>query len=63
MASSDLVNMGISVVSYTLKDIHDDQVNLGGPSSPVPRSHLLNPLEDSDCCFSLTGLFALFREG
>lgn len=27
MASSDLVNMGISVVSYTLKDIHDDQVN------------------------------------
>lgn len=28
MASSDLVNMGISVVSYTLKDIHDDQVNL-----------------------------------
>lgn len=25
MASSDLVNMGISVVSYTLKDIHDDQ--------------------------------------
>lgn len=26
MASSDLVNMGISVVSYTLKDVHDDQV-------------------------------------
>ncbi|XP_068106529.1 flotillin-1 [Hyperolius riggenbachi] len=25
VASSDLVNMGISVVSYTLKDIHDDQ--------------------------------------
>lgn len=63
MASSDLVNMGISVVSYTLKDIHDDQVNLGGSSSPVPRSHLLNPLEGSECRFSLTGLFALFREG
>ncbi|KAF1549930.1 Flotillin-1, partial [Eudyptes schlegeli] len=30
VASSDLVNMGISVVSYTLKDIHDDQVALGG---------------------------------
>lgn len=30
MASSDLVNMGISVVSYTLKDIHDDQVSLDG---------------------------------
>lgn len=30
MASSDLVNMGISVVSYTLKDIHDDQVPPGG---------------------------------
>ena len=29
VASSDLVNMGISVVSYTLKDIHDDQVKLG----------------------------------
>lgn len=27
VASSDLVNMGISVVSYTLKDVHDDQVN------------------------------------
>uniref|UniRef100_A0A8C1VCI1 Flotillin n=1 Tax=Cyprinus carpio TaxID=7962 RepID=A0A8C1VCI1_CYPCA len=25
VASSDLVNMGISVVSYTLKDVHDDQ--------------------------------------
>ncbi|NWH45195.1 FLOT1 protein, partial [Fregata magnificens] len=29
VASSDLVNMGISVVSYTLKDIHDDQVTPG----------------------------------
>lgn len=27
VASSDLVNMGISVVSYTLKDVHDDQVS------------------------------------
>lgn len=26
VASSDLLNMGISVVSYTLKDVHDDQV-------------------------------------
>uniref|UniRef100_A0A673LL00 Flotillin n=1 Tax=Sinocyclocheilus rhinocerous TaxID=307959 RepID=A0A673LL00_9TELE len=25
VASSDLVNMGIGVVSYTLKDVHDDQ--------------------------------------
>jgi flotillin len=25
VASSDLVNMGISVVSYTLKDIRDDE--------------------------------------
>uniref|UniRef100_A0A673NQB8 Flotillin n=1 Tax=Sinocyclocheilus rhinocerous TaxID=307959 RepID=A0A673NQB8_9TELE len=25
VASSDLLNMGISVVSYTLKDVHDDQ--------------------------------------
>ena len=27
VASSDLVNMGISVVSYTLKDVRDDQVS------------------------------------
>ena len=26
VASSDLVNMGISVVSYTLKDIKDEEV-------------------------------------
>lgn len=31
MASSDLVNMGISVVSYTLKDVHDDQVGIFCP--------------------------------
>ncbi|NWX01597.1 FLOT1 protein, partial [Caloenas nicobarica] len=31
VASSDLVNMGISVVSYTLKDIQDDQVTVGTP--------------------------------
>lgn len=28
VASSDLVNMGITVVSYTLKDIRDEEVNL-----------------------------------
>ena len=28
VASSDLVNMGITVVSYTLKDIRDDEVNI-----------------------------------
>jgi len=27
VASSDLVNMGISVVSYTLKDLKDDEVS------------------------------------
>ena len=26
VASSDLVNMGVSVVSYTIKDIRDDEV-------------------------------------
>ena len=26
VASSDMINMGISVVSYTLKDIQDDEV-------------------------------------
>ncbi|NWU33606.1 FLOT1 protein, partial [Hylia prasina] len=38
VASSDLVNMGISVVSYTLKDVHDEQVahlgQLGTPGVP-----------------------------
>lgn len=29
VASSDLVNMGITVVSYTLKDIRDEEVTLG----------------------------------
>lgn len=30
VASSDLVNMGISVVSYTLKDIRDEEVSTVG---------------------------------
>ena len=33
VASSDLVNMGIGVVSYTLKDVHDDQVPHVWPGS------------------------------
>ena len=28
VASSDLVHMGISVISYTLKDIRDEEVNI-----------------------------------
>uniref|UniRef100_A0A915KA60 Band 7 domain-containing protein n=1 Tax=Romanomermis culicivorax TaxID=13658 RepID=A0A915KA60_ROMCU len=28
VAAADLINMGISVVSYTLKDIRDDQIDL-----------------------------------
>ena len=28
VSSSDLVNMGITVVSYTIKDIRDDEVSL-----------------------------------
>ncbi|NWZ28370.1 FLOT1 protein, partial [Asarcornis scutulata] len=39
VASSDLVNMGISVVSYTLKDIHDDQVAPGGGQEGTQRGH------------------------
>ncbi|NXM88404.1 FLOT1 protein, partial [Oenanthe oenanthe] len=35
VASSDLVNMGISVVSYTLKDVHDEQGALAVPVAPV----------------------------
>ncbi|KAG7256391.1 hypothetical protein CRUP_019036, partial [Coryphaenoides rupestris] len=37
VASSDLVNMGISVVSYTLKDVHDDQVRLTCTRAVVPN--------------------------
>lgn len=32
VASSDLVNMGITVVSYTLKDIRDEEVSSRGSS-------------------------------
>jgi flotillin len=27
VASADLMNMGITVISYTLRDVRDDQVN------------------------------------
>ena len=42
MASSDLVNMGIGVVSYTLKDVHDDQVRLGSHSEGSEEQFILN---------------------
>ena len=35
VASSDLVNMGITVVSYTLKDIRDEEVC--GPPTVQPN--------------------------
>lgn len=58
MASSDLVNMGISVVSYTLKDIHDDQVGGRCPLAP-----LLLALRGAQGLLSPTGLPALPGEG
>jgi len=42
VASSDLVNMGIGVVSYTLKDVHDDQVWPGWGSGCQEEELLLN---------------------
>lgn len=39
VASTDLYNMGITVVSYTLKDIRDDEVSIHeyfGPVHAVP---------------------------
>ena len=36
VASSDLVNMGITVVSYTLKDIRDEEVRIYLSFSYVP---------------------------
>lgn len=35
VASSDLVNMGITVVSYTLKDIRDEEVSVSVSVQPV----------------------------
>ena len=37
MASSDLVNMGITVVSYTLKDIRDDEVRRSAVDEESPN--------------------------
>ncbi|VDN10381.1 unnamed protein product [Dibothriocephalus latus] len=51
VASSDLINMGISVVSYTLKDIKDDQVS--------QRCTL--PLKCTGMPFCLTGVVSVAR--
>lgn len=51
VASSDLVNMGISVVSYTLKDVHDDQVN----------QHMCSKLHFIEC-FLCIGNHCEFKE-
>lgn len=48
VASSDLVNMGISVVSYTLKDVHDDQVR-GSSLKPNLRKNHQRWLKCSGC--------------
>lgn len=40
VASSDLVNMGITVVSYTLKDIRDEEVILLGICESYKLRHL-----------------------
>lgn len=40
VASSDLVNMGIGVVSYTLKDVHDDQVTFTHATRPLSHTHI-----------------------
>lgn len=37
VASSDLVNMGITVVSYTIKDIRDEEVRLGEKNTSILR--------------------------
>ena len=37
VASSDLVNMGITVVSYTLKDIRDEEGYLKALGSETPE--------------------------
>ena len=44
VASSDLVNMGITVVSYTLKDIRDEEVNQFEESQMKALKDLKRPL-------------------
>ena len=44
VASSDLVNMGITVVSYTLKDIRDEEVNQFEESRMKALKDLKRPL-------------------
>lgn len=53
VASSDLVNMGIGVVSYTLKDVHDDQVML---CTSHPKQTLFFK------SLGLVGFFMFFKE-
>ena len=48
VASSDLVNMGITVVSYTLKDIRDDEVRRNA-DEPSPDWNFCQRNESS--CF------------
>ncbi len=44
VASSDLVNMGITVVSYTLKDIRDEEVIRTKKNYTYNRSKVVIPL-------------------
>lgn len=67
VASSDLVNMGITVVSYTLKDIRDEEVSLNAAltasgiltprSKPFSLSRSLFPSILSSIVLSLSPLF------
>ena len=42
VASSDLVNMGITVVSYTLKDVRDEEVSSSHSSQLIKAKHNRN---------------------
>lgn len=51
VASSDLVNMGITVVSYTLKDIRDEEVNSRFSTFQGSPIWVWN-VGQFDCCWS-----------
>ena len=65
VASSDLVNMGITVVSYTLKDIRDDEVRTKTKDVPIDDGGpIIEFLRHASCTLNIfIFLFLEYRAG